>query len=64
MPPLIVVVLLGRVLVRRAEMVLLLETLSTATRHHLPQNGLDVTDLHKTSRCAGAPPSALRTPLL
>ena len=48
-----------RVLVRRVEMELRLETLSTATHHHLP-NGLDVTDLHKTKpvcACAAQRPS-------
>ena len=42
MPPLMVAVHFGRALVRRAELELLHETSSTATRHHLP-NGLDVT---------------------
>ena len=63
MPPLMVAVHFGRALVRRAELELLHETSSTATRHHLP-NGLDVTDLHKTKpvcACAAQRPSNAST---
>ena len=63
MPPLMVAVHFRRVLVRRVEMELRLETLSTATHHHLP-NGLDVTDLHKTKpvcACAAQRPSNAST---